>query len=1340
MAGNMNLQLLISASGGQKTIAELLAIQAALNKTAKESGSITGLANAMGGTYAQAKRLSEGLGLSAEKATAAVNRLKELNAVNADGYTKFATLNKELGITAEQFGKLDQAANSTKQGMAGVAAISGAVAAAIGATFAKGTQQFADFDQELRTFGVVTQSLDTKAFEEVRSEVERLAASTSKSPQELAKLATELGRAGFTADQVKDSLAGVVQSSEATGEGLIRTGEVIGAAIGQFGLAATDSTRIADLLTTASNASAVGTNDLGEALSYVGAQAKASNQSIEDTITTLALLGAAGIKGSSAGTGLAEALRRIKIASAAASTELDELKARGSKSAVAAFEKLNGEVRDSNGQLKPFPQILATVKNSLGTLGQGDQDLLMNALFGVQGGRTIQSLLGLTDEKVKQITGSMNEFEGSSKKASQEMNQGLKRALEQLAGSAEQAGIDIGEIVSVGIVPLVKGATELIKTFLNLPGPVQAALVVTTGFVGVLAAAIAAVAAYNLANGSRIVAEVRATAATITGTGALLAQKAVMLANTQITVGLVAAKIAQAAAAGKVAAAQAIANAAMAAGTITAGGLAAATLAVVGPMLALAGAIALAYWAKHIQELRLVNEELDALNANSSASGNEFAKIGAKVKGLNSAFKEAGKFTEDQKRTAEAYLKISKDKIKSLDDEIAAAKAIQPANDEQKNAQQALIAGLEAQKRALTSQTAELEKNLQSQNSNNAAKRDGAKASKKNKEEIEAEVEALKKKRQAQKEASQRDFDDRERATDRQLDDEREQRQRSADQAREQRQRDFDDAKAQREQAFQQQKESAERDFNKRKESADKAFKKSQAKEDEAFKKSQAKEDERFKKSQNVAQEKFTKAQRSEEDTFQKGLKKAEADFQKVQQAAQKTFQKQQQAAERAFQKELEDRKNAQNKSFSEAQRQLAAEGDPDAQRNLQKMRQEEEQIRNLNLTDVILNPDAIIALAKQITGITKATTDEEKQRLQDTIAKLQEEQRRQQESADKSKSEQFKESQSQADADFKNKQQTEEDEFKLAQQEKEKAFKLELQQAEADFKLAQQELEKGFRESQQVAETVFRESQQKAEDDFKLNQQKAEADFKLNQQSLERAFKKSEEDRERQFKDEQRAEEQSFKDQEKAKDRKEQDDRLGRERKFKDEQRKLDEENERKIKALKDQSESKQTEAAQQQETAADKQLQAAQIQQEVVNNPPPGRRYGGNVAAGQMYEVGESGREFFVPSQNGYIINSWQANRIAREVLSAGQVNAMLQTSGSLSLVPTLPTNQTSSDLGKQFDRLEKKLQRLGDATFALASSRGDITIHGSKDGMDAALKVSAELQKQLRRAKGA
>lgn len=128
MARNMKLELLISATGGQKTIAELLAIQAALNKAAKESAGMTGLANAMGGTYAQAKKLSEGLGMSAEKATAAVTRLKELNAVNADAVTKFATLNKELGISAQEFQKLDQAANSTKAGMAGVAAVSGAIA------------------------------------------------------------------------------------------------------------------------------------------------------------------------------------------------------------------------------------------------------------------------------------------------------------------------------------------------------------------------------------------------------------------------------------------------------------------------------------------------------------------------------------------------------------------------------------------------------------------------------------------------------------------------------------------------------------------------------------------------------------------------------------------------------------------------------------------------------------------------------------------------------------------------------------------------------------------------------------------------------------------------------------------------------------------------------------------------------------------------------------------------------------------------------------------------------------------------------------------------------------
>ena len=107
---NLRLQLEIAASGAGGTVAELLAVRRAIEQTAAESPGITKLANALGGGYEAAQKFAKGLELTPEAATAAIGKLRELNAVGASSEVRFATLTAQMGLTVEQFEALDGAA------------------------------------------------------------------------------------------------------------------------------------------------------------------------------------------------------------------------------------------------------------------------------------------------------------------------------------------------------------------------------------------------------------------------------------------------------------------------------------------------------------------------------------------------------------------------------------------------------------------------------------------------------------------------------------------------------------------------------------------------------------------------------------------------------------------------------------------------------------------------------------------------------------------------------------------------------------------------------------------------------------------------------------------------------------------------------------------------------------------------------------------------------------------------------------------------------------------------------------------------------------------------------
>lgn len=133
MAQNLKLALQISASGGGQTVAEVLAVQRAFEQVAGESNGITRLAQALGSNYASAQKFANELGLTSEKALQAIQSLRLLNSVSASAETRFATLQVQLGLTAEQFQRLDREAGKVGQGSGGLAGTAAGLLGSAGA-------------------------------------------------------------------------------------------------------------------------------------------------------------------------------------------------------------------------------------------------------------------------------------------------------------------------------------------------------------------------------------------------------------------------------------------------------------------------------------------------------------------------------------------------------------------------------------------------------------------------------------------------------------------------------------------------------------------------------------------------------------------------------------------------------------------------------------------------------------------------------------------------------------------------------------------------------------------------------------------------------------------------------------------------------------------------------------------------------------------------------------------------------------------------------------------------------------------------------------------------------
>jgi len=207
----------------------------------------------------------------------------------------------------------------------------------------------ADFEQSLNIMAQVSgATADQMAM--MQQQALDLGAATSFSAGEAAQAQLELAKAGLKPMEVFAAMPGVLDMAAAGGMGVAQAAEIAANAVNTFGLNASDTTDIANMLAAAANASSVDITDLAAGMTMAGAVFSSAGQSIDDLNIAMALLGNNGIKGSDAGTSLKTALMRL-------TAPTDE--------ASAALAGLGVNVFDAQGNMREFPAILADLQQGL---------------------------------------------------------------------------------------------------------------------------------------------------------------------------------------------------------------------------------------------------------------------------------------------------------------------------------------------------------------------------------------------------------------------------------------------------------------------------------------------------------------------------------------------------------------------------------------------------------------------------------------------------------------------------------------------------------------------------------------------------------------------------------------------------------------------------------------------------------------------------------------------------------------------------------------------------------------------------------------------------------------
>lgn len=305
---------------------------------------------------------------------------------------------------------------------------------ALGVPIAYATKQFANFDDAIRMVGAVTQATgaDFAALERTALELGR---TTSFTATEVAMLMTELGRAGFSPDQINKMTGAVLDLSKATGTDATLASGIMAATIRQFGLQASDAARVADTLTTAANKSFNSVEQLGEALGYAGPVAADFGMSIEDTLAILGSLGNVGIQGSEAGT----ALRRLLTLTGGDAQRLQQIFG-------VAFV-------DAAGNARPLVDVLSEVNAATQNLGTGDRAAKFSEAFGLLG-ITAASALGKAAGDTRDLRDALNDAAGTARKTAEEMDAGLGGTFRKIMSALEGVQIAFGKAIAPALQQL----------------------------------------------------------------------------------------------------------------------------------------------------------------------------------------------------------------------------------------------------------------------------------------------------------------------------------------------------------------------------------------------------------------------------------------------------------------------------------------------------------------------------------------------------------------------------------------------------------------------------------------------------------------------------------------------------------------------------------------------------------------------------------------------------------------------------------------------------------------------------------------------------------------------
>ena len=361
-------------------------------------------------------------------------------------------------------GELDRLEGSTKQ--AGDEAdrlgsrfdvAMGVVAAAAIATAARAVTNFArsisqvgmDFEDEMARVAALAGATgeDLQALTDTARELGR---TTRFSAVEAAQGMSFLAMAGFDANETVEAMPGLLAQASAGQVDLGTSARITSDILDGFNLEATETTRIADVLSVAFTSSNVTLESLGETMSFVAPIASGVGLSIEEVAAAAGLLGDAGIQGSRAGTALRRTIGQLNAPTG---------------EAAQIMERLGIRTADAQGEMLPLADIIGQLEQAFEGMSGAQRTATATQLVGQQAAAGFNALLSQGGERLREYTQELETSAGAADEIAAIQEDTLAGSVRELNSALDDLRLALFETYEEDYRGAVETAIDVTRSF-----------------------------------------------------------------------------------------------------------------------------------------------------------------------------------------------------------------------------------------------------------------------------------------------------------------------------------------------------------------------------------------------------------------------------------------------------------------------------------------------------------------------------------------------------------------------------------------------------------------------------------------------------------------------------------------------------------------------------------------------------------------------------------------------------------------------------------------------------------------------------------------------------------